>query len=121
MGLFSGSFGTGLVTGLATSVDKSLRDAMDKRDEELSSARKFWQTRQAQKMDLAEQRDSRIKKSLNRLIDEMDGDVAGGLAAFKAAGGDPDSVELFIKDLDETRAAGLEYNLQDMWLKLLLE
>ena len=113
MGLFSGSFGTGLVTGLATSVDKSLRDAMDKRDEELSSARKFWQTRQAQKMDLAEQRDSRIKKSLNRLIDEMDGDVAGGLAAFKAAGGDPDSVELFIKDLDETRAAGLEYNLQD--------
>lgn len=113
MGLFSGSFGTGLITGLATSVDKSLRDAMDKRDEELSSARKFWQTRQAQKMDLAEQRDSRIKKSLNRLIDEMDGDVAGGLAAFKAAGGDPDSVELFIKDLDETRAAGLEYNLQD--------
>ena len=113
MGLFSGSFGTGLVTGLATSVDKSLRNAMDKRDEELSSARKFWQQRQAQKMDLAEQRDSRIKKSLNRLIDEMDGDVAGGLAAFKAAGGDPDSVELFIKDLDETRAAGLEYNLQD--------
>ena len=32
MGLFSGSFGTGLVTGLATSVDKSLRNAMDKRD-----------------------------------------------------------------------------------------
>ena len=113
MGLFSGSFGTGLITGLATSVDKSLRDAMDKRDEELSSARKFWQTRQAQKMDLAEQRDSRIKKSLNRLIDEMDGDVASGLAAFKAAGGDPDSVELFIKDLDETRASGLEYNLKD--------
>jgi len=113
MGLFSGSFGTGLVTGLATSVDKSLRNAMDKRDEELSSARKFWQTRQAQKMDLAEQRDSRIKKSLNRLIDEMNGDAAAGLAAFKAAGGDPDSVELFIKDLDETRAAGLEYNLQD--------
>jgi len=86
MGLFSGSFGTGLVTGLATSVDKSLRNAMDKRDEELSSARKFWQTRQAQKMDLAEQRDSRIKKSLNRLIDEMNGDAAAGLAAFKAAG-----------------------------------
>lgn len=113
MGLFSGSFGTGLITGLASSVDKSLQNAMDKRDEELSSARKFWQTRQAQKMDLAEQRDSRIKKSLNRLIDEMDGDVASGLAAFKAAGGDPDSVELFIKDLDETLAAGLEYNLKD--------
>ena len=48
MGLFSGSFGTGLVTGLASSVDKSLQNAMDKRDEEMSAARKFWQTRQAQ-------------------------------------------------------------------------
>jgi len=113
MGLFSGSFGTGLITGLATSVDKSLRTAMDKRDEELSSARKFWQTRQAQKMDLAEARDTRVKKSLNRLIDEMGGDIASGLAAYRAAGGDPDSVEGFIKDLDDTRAAGLEYNLRD--------
>ena len=113
MGLFSGSFGTGLVTGLATSVNKSLRSAMDKRNEEMSRARQFWQTRQAQKLDLAEARDNRIKKSLNRLIDEMDGNVAGGLAAYKAAGGDPDSVEMFIKDLDETRAANLEYNLKD--------
>lgn len=113
MGLFSGSFGTGLITGLATSVDKSLTDAMDKRDEELSSARKFWQTRQAQKMDLAEARDARVKKSLNRMIDEFDGNVAQGLAAYKAAGGDPDQVESFIANLDETRNAGLTYNIKD--------
>lgn len=113
MGLFSGSFGTGLVTGLATSVDKSLRNAMDKRDEELSAARSFWQTRQAQKMDAAEARDKRTNKAVDRMIDEMGGDVAKGIAAFKAAGGDVDQVESFISALDETRNAGLEYNVQD--------
>jgi regulator of replication initiation timing len=113
MGLFSGSFGTGLVTGLATSVDKSLRTAMDKRDKELSAARTFWQQRQAQKMDAAEARDKRTNSALDRMIDEMGGDVAGGVAAFKAAGGDVDQVEAFIAALDETRNAGLEYNVQD--------
>jgi len=113
MGLFSGSFGTGLVTGLATSVDKSLRTAMDKRDKELSAARTFWQQRQAQKMDAAEARDKRTNSALDRMIDEMNGDVAGGVAAFKAAGGDVDQVEAFIAALDETRNAGLEYNVQD--------
>ena len=113
MGLFSGSFGTGLVTGLASSVDKSLRAAMDKRDKELSSARQFWQQRQAQKMDLAEARDKRTNSALDRMIDEMDGDVAKGVAAFKAAGGSVEQVESFISALDETRNAGLEYNVQD--------
>ena len=113
MGLFSGSFGTGLVTGLATSVDKSLRNAMDKRDEEMSRARQFWQTRQAQKMDLAEERDRRTNKALDRMINEMDGDIAKGVAAFKAAGGDVDQVESFIAALDETRNAGLKYSVTD--------
>ena len=113
MGLFSGSFGTGLAQGLATSVDRSLRDAMDKRDKEMSAARSFWQTRQAQKMDLAEERDRRTNKALDRMIDEMDGDIAKGVAAFKAAGGDVDQVESFITALDETRAAGLKYSVTD--------
>lgn len=113
MGLFSGSFGTGLVTGLASSVDKSLRAAMDKRDSELSAARQFWQQRQAQKMDLAEARDKRTNSALDRMIDEMDGDVAKGVAAFKAAGGSVEQVESFISALDETRNSGLEYNVQD--------
>ncbi len=113
MGLFSGSFGTGLITGLASGVDKSLRAAMDKRDKELSAARTFWQQRQAQKMDLAEARDKRTNKALDRMIDEMGGDVAKGVAAFKAAGGDVDQVESFIAALDETRNVGLEYNVQD--------
>ena len=79
MGLFSGSFSKGLVTGLATSVDKSLRNAMDKRDEEMSAARRFWQTRQVQKLDLKEEHDRRATKALDRLIREANGDVALGL------------------------------------------
>lgn len=113
MGLFSGSFGTGLVTGLATSVDKSLNDAMDKRDEELSAARRFWQTRQAQKLDLAEAEDARSEKALNRMINEANGDVALGFAAYQAAGGDADSVEKFIARMDSTRAAKGEFSLTD--------
>ena len=113
MGLFSGSFGTGLVTGLATSVDKSLQDALDKRDSEMSSARKFWQTRQAQKLDLAEADDRRSEKALNRLINEANGDVALGFAAYQAAGGDVDSVENFITRMDATKAAKGTFSLTD--------
>ena len=112
MGLFSGSFGTGLVTGLASSIDKSLQTAMDKRDKEMSRARSFWETRQAQKMDLADAHDRRAKKALDRLIDEFDGDVASGLAAYKAIGGSVDSVEGYITELDETRKAGITYDIK---------
>ena len=113
MGLFSGSFGTGLVKGLATSVDKSLRDAMDKRDEEMSAARRFWQTRQAQKLDLKEAHDRRASKALDRFITEANGDVALGLAAYQAAGGSPDAAEAFIKRIDDTRAAKGTFSLTD--------
>lgn len=113
MGLFSGSFGTGLITGLATSVDKSLRNAMDKRDEEMSRARQFWQTRQAQKLDQKEAYDARAEKALRRMIKEAGDDVELGLVAFNAAGGDADSVEALIKRIDETRANKGTYNILD--------
>lgn len=113
MGLFSGSFGKGLVTGLATSVDKSLRDALDKRDQEMSSARKFWQTRQAQKLDLKEAEDRRAEKALNRLIKEANGNVALGFAAYQAAGGDVDSVETFLTKYDATKSAKGTFSLSD--------
>lgn len=118
MGLFSGSFGTGLVKGLATSVDKSLRDAMDKRTEEMSRARQFWQTRQAQKLDLKEAHDRRAEKALDRMIREAGGDVALGLAAYQAAGNDPDSVEAYIKKIDLVRDSKGTFNLKDNLLGL---
>lgn len=113
MGLFSGSFSKGLVTGLATSVDKSLRNAMDKRDEEMSSARRFWQTRQAQKLDLKEEHDRRATKALDRLIREADGDVALGLAAYQAAGNSPEDVEKYLVKIDAVRDAKGTFKLSD--------
>ena len=113
MGLFSGSFSKGLVTGLATSVDKSLRNAMDKRDEEMSAARRFWQTRQVQKLDLKEEHDRRATKALDRLIREADGDVALGLAAYQAAGNNPDDVEKYLVNVRFARIKGHDYDARE--------
>lgn len=114
MGLFSGSFGTGLVTGLATSVDGALKTAMAKREEEMTAVKKFQMTRQAQKIDAAEAEDKRAEKALDRFIREFKGDVAKGLAAYNAAGGSADTAEQYLKDVDDTRRkTGAEYSLQD--------
>lgn len=113
MGLFSGSFGTGFVTGLASSVDKSLQTAMDKREEELSEARKYALTMQRKKQERADEQDKRAKKALDRLIRESNGNVAMGLAAYQAAGGEVDQVEGFISSMDETRNKGMDYSLTD--------
>jgi len=103
MGLFSGGFGTGLVEGLAEGVDQSLRNAMDKRDKELSRARTFWETRQAQKMDLADAHDERAGDALDKLINEFGGDTAKGLAAYQAIGGNVDDVEDYLAQVKDTR------------------
>ena len=103
MGLFSGGFGTGLVEGLAEGVDQSLKNAMDKRDKELSRARTFWETRQAQKMDLADAHDERAGDALDKLINEFGGDTAKGLAAYQAIGGNVDDVEDYLAQVKDTR------------------
>lgn len=113
MGIFGGSFGTGLAKGLAEGTTKALQDAMDKREEELSTAQKYMMIRQQQKQEKADTEDVRIKENLNRFIDEFGGDVARGLAAYKAAGGSADRAEAFFAEVDETRSSGLDYNLMD--------
>lgn len=112
MGLFSGGFGTGLVEGLAESVDQSLKNAMDKREKELSRAREFWQTRQAQKMDLADDHDARAEKALDQFISEFDGDVAKGLAAYKHFG-TVDKAEAGLAEIEASRAALGKFNVND--------
>lgn len=106
------AFWTGFATGLAKSVDQGLKKAMDKRDDELSRAKTFWQTRQAQKLDQKEAYDARAEKALRRLIRET-GSSTLGLAAFNAAGGDADGAEAFLKNVDATRDAGETYNIRD--------
>jgi len=115
MGLFSGSFGTGLASGLATSVDKSMTDAMDKRDKDMSRARSFWETRQAQKQDIAEDETKRAKKSYDRLVTEFGGSTVKALAAYKAIGGSADTVETYLARLDDNRMADRTYNINDMF------
>jgi len=106
------SFWTGFGTGLAKSVDQGLQKAMSKRDDELSRAKTFWQTRQAQKLDQKEAYDARAEKALRRLIRET-GSSTLGLAAFNAAGGDADGAEAFLKNVDATRNAGETYNIRE--------
>ena len=106
------SFWTGFTTGLAKSVDQGLQNAMSKRDDEMSRAKKFWMTRQAQNLDMKEEYDRRAEKALKRLIRET-GSSTLGLAAFNAAGGDADGAEDFLKNVDATRNEGLTYNIRD--------
>ena len=114
MSLCGGRFATGLVEGLSTSIDTSLRNAMAKRDEEMTMVKKFQMTRQQQKIDAAEAEDARAEKALDRFIREFNGDVAKGLAAYNAAGGSADTAAQYLKDVDDTRRkTGSEYKLQD--------
>lgn len=113
MGFFSGSFGAGLAQGLASSVDRQLQTAMDKRDEDVSRARQFWEMRQAQKMDLADEHDRRAKDALESFIQEFGGDVAKGLAAYQAVGGTVDKAENYLSRIESTRAAGIDYSMSE--------
>lgn len=108
-----GMFAKGLVKGLAGSIDRNLQMAMSRRQDDVSRAKTFWMTRQAQKLDAAEEHDRMAEKHLNRLINEFGGDVAKGLAAYKAIGGDVDTVGQYIKDLDATRQVNIKYNIAD--------
>ena len=108
-----GMFAKGLVKGLTGSIDKNLQMFLAQRQDDVSRVKSFWMTRQAQKLDAADEHDRMAEKHLNRLINEFGGDVAKGLAAYKAIGGDVDTVGQYIKDLDATRQVGIKYNIAD--------
>jgi hypothetical protein len=116
MGLFSGSFGTGLITGLASSVDRSLRDAIDRRNSELSEARKYIQTRQAAKLDAAEAKKQKFNEetqlAFDALAKELGDDVDLTYAAFKRLGTAAD-VQSYLADVKAARKilpAGQKYD-----------
>lgn len=116
MGLFSGSFGTGLITGLASSVDRSMRDAIDRRNSELSEARKYIQTRQAAKLDAAEAKKQKFNEetqlAFDALAQELGGDVDLTYAAFKRLGTAAE-VQSYLADVKSARKvlpAGQKYD-----------
>ena len=108
MGLFSGSFGTGFVTGLAGSVDRSLQDAITRRNSEMSDARKYIQTRRATKLDAYEAKkqkfDEETQLAFDALARELGDDVDLTYAAFKRLGTAAD-VQNYIADVKTTRKA----------------
>jgi hypothetical protein len=116
MGLFSGSFGTGLITGLASSVDRSMRDAIDRRNSEMSEARKYIQTRQAAKLDAAEAKKQKFNEetqlAFDALATELGGDVDLTYAAFKRLGTAAE-VQSYLNDVKSARKvlpAGQKYD-----------
>ena len=116
MGLFSGSFGTGFVTGLASSVDKSMRDALERRSSELSEARKYIKTRNAAKEDAYQARklkvDQENEEAFELLAAELGGDADFTAAAFERLG-NAEKVKAYLANVDKTRAnlqPGQTYN-----------
>lgn len=119
MGLFSGSFGTGFVTGLAKSVDKSMQDALERRNSELSEARKYIKTRNAAKQDAYQARklkaDKENEEAFNLLAAELGGDADFTAAAFERLG-TAEKVKAYLDNVDKTRARlqpGQTYNPAD--------
>ena len=102
------SFWTGFTTGLASSVDRSLQNAMEKRDREISAAKSFWQQRQAAKMeaeDIAEKEyNAKAKEAFDFFSTEL-GDPTLAAAAMKKIG-TPDDALALKKSIQATLDAG---------------
>ena len=80
------SFWTGFTTGLASSVDKGLQRAIEKRDGELSAAKKFWMQTKAtkkEKYDIKkEKEDAEAVAGYRSLLDGFNGNADMAKAAF---------------------------------------
>ena len=100
------SFWTGFTTGLASSVDKGLQKAIEKRDGELSRAKDFWMQRKATKLEKAEEKkeayDEKAEQAFNVLAEEL-GDPTFAAAALRKLG-TPDDALKYIENVKATRA-----------------
>ncbi len=99
------SFWTGFTTGLASSVDKGLQRAIEKRDGELSAAKKFWMQREAtkrEKYDIKkEKNDAEVLAGYTSLLEGFGGDKDRAKAAFDilvAQGGGVQGVTSYLED-----------------------
>jgi len=80
------SFWTGFSTGLASSIDRGLQSAIEKRQGELSSAKKFWMQREATKREKYEAKkektDEEALAGYRSLLEGFNGDATKAKAAF---------------------------------------
>jgi len=114
MGLFGGSFTTGLASGLATSVGTALKDDMQRRENRLDKLRTFYETRQVQEQDKAKAEDKRTENHLTRLKNETGVGAAELVALFKGLGGTNDSLDNHFSTVDTNKNLGGTFNYTDM-------
>ena len=115
MGLFGGSFTTGLASGLATSVGTAIKDDMERRETRLDKLRTFYETRQVQEQDRAKAEDKRTENHLTRLRNEAGIGAAEVVALYKGLGGTNDSLDRHFSTVDTNKdLGGTTFDYTDM-------
>lgn len=95
-------FGTGFVTGLASSFDKMLQLDMQRNMDRMSRAEGYAATRRMQKAELAETKGRELKDNLRELASITGSNRRAAMAA-EGVGGTADAIAELVTDLKEQR------------------
>ena len=95
-------FGTGFVTGLASSFDKMLQLDMQRNMDRMSRAEGYAATRRMQKAELAETKGRELKDNLRELASITGSNRRAAMAA-EGVGGTADAIAELVADLKEER------------------
>ena len=95
-------FGSGFVTGLASSFDKALQMDMKRNQDRLSKAETYMVTRREQKIEAAETKGRKLKDNLRELA-AITGSHNRAAMAAEGVGGTNKAIEELITDLKENR------------------
>jgi len=95
-------FGTGFVTGLASSFDKMLQLDMQRNMDKMSRAEGYAATRRMQKAELAETKGRELKDNLRELASITGSNRRAAMAA-EGVGGTADAIAELVTDLKEQR------------------
>ena len=87
MGFFSGSFGKGLVAGVAQGASRTIQQTLDKREEEMSTARKYMQTRRMQEAERYESDMAETEELLTGFAQLTGGNLDQAAQLVKRGGG----------------------------------
>ena len=86
MGIFSGGFSRGLLEGVATGANRTLTVALDKRQEEMSAARKYMQQRRIQQSEKYAKEGAEMEGLLKGFSELTGGDLDKAAQLIKGAG-----------------------------------
>ena len=107
------AFGSGFITGLASSFDKMLQLDMQRNQDRLSRAEQYASTRRLQKLERAESQGRDLKKNLRELAAITGSHTRAGMAA-EGVGGTSEAIAELVKDLKmEQKKLGAGFNVSD--------